>query len=183
MNKVNVIVIGNSQSGKSSLIQRYTMNKFQEIYTPTIAIDFDSRVYPSGFKVQIWDTSGNDVKSMRIWSKSADIAICIYCSVGSTMEWIHELRQHCLENVLIALVVTKKDLIYPRVFNKSAHQLAKQLNCLYFEVSALTGENVDYLFEACIENKLQQTKETIVDSPSKSLLEPVQIKDKCCCLF
>jgi predicted GTPase len=96
------------------------------------------------------------------------------------MEWIHELKQVGTETLLIALVVTKKDLIYPPVWNKTAHQLAKQLNCLYFEVSALTGMGIEHLFERCIETKLQADENVPIHSISQSLLEPLQTKEKCC---
>ncbi len=183
--KINFIVIGNSQSGKSALVQRYTTNRFQELYSPTIGVDFDSRCYSNGLTIQIWDTCGQDTKSIKIWGKSAHVAICIYSSLGSTMEWINELNKNCQDNVLLALVVTKKDLIYPPQFNKTAHDLSKQLNCLYFEVSALTGVGIDHLFETCIETKFRKDHDTqiVTDATYKTLLEPMQKKEICCNLF
>jgi small GTP-binding protein len=178
--RINFIVIGNVQSGKTALIQRYTTNRFDQIYTPTIGVDFDSKTYASGLKVQIWDTSGQDKKSVQIWSKSADIAICIFTSVGATMEWIHELKKFATENLLIALVLTKKDRV--SAMNKTAYQLSKQLNCLYFEVSALTGMGIENLFERCIETKLQKHETSLVDNISSSLL-PIKEKEKCCDLL
>jgi small GTP-binding protein len=175
--RINFIVIGNVQSGKTALVQRYTTNRFHEIYTPTIGVDFDSRTYPSGLKVQIWDTCEQDMRSIQIWCKSADVAICIFTSVGATMEWMHELKKFGSENLLIALVVTKKDRV--SAMNQTAYQLSKQLNCLYFEVSAYTGMGIENLFERCIETKLQKHESSLVDNISSSLL-PIKEKEKCC---
>jgi len=41
---VKIILIGNTNAGKSSLVNRYAKNKFCNDFAPTIGIDFSIKV-------------------------------------------------------------------------------------------------------------------------------------------
>ena len=59
-----VIVLGNSSVGKTSLLTRYTWDgesPYQLCHTPTIGVDFKSKVIECEnklVKLQLWDTAG-----------------------------------------------------------------------------------------------------------------------------
>ena len=61
-----VIVLGNSSVGKTSLLTRYTWDgesPFQLCHTPTIGVDFKSKVIECEnklVKLQLWDTAGQE---------------------------------------------------------------------------------------------------------------------------
>jgi N-acetylneuraminic acid mutarotase len=58
-----IIIIGDSAVGKSSLLTRFSENSFISNHTPTIGIDFNSRlirVDKSICKLEIWDTAGQE---------------------------------------------------------------------------------------------------------------------------
>ena len=58
---VKVVVIGDTNVGKTSLIQRLNQNKFSGTYKPTIGADFSNKVLEIEDRVvtlQIWDTAG-----------------------------------------------------------------------------------------------------------------------------
>lgn len=59
-----VMLVGVSGAGKSSLILRYTKNQFVSNISTTIGIDFESKsVLHKGktIRMELWDTSGQDV--------------------------------------------------------------------------------------------------------------------------
>jgi small GTP-binding protein len=58
-----VIVIGNSNVGKTCLILRYTQDMFRESFLPTIGVDFRSKALIKDgkrYKLQLWDTAGQE---------------------------------------------------------------------------------------------------------------------------
>jgi len=58
-----LVILGDQETGKSSIMIRFVNNEFDSTYTPTIGVDF--RIKNVGVdhnrlvKAQIWDTSGN----------------------------------------------------------------------------------------------------------------------------
>lgn len=58
-----LIIIGSSGVGKSSLMKRITENEFNLDHEVTIGVEFGSlmiKVEDVAFKVQIWDTAGQE---------------------------------------------------------------------------------------------------------------------------
>ena len=58
---VKMLVIGDSNCGKSSLVLKYTEGKFDEGLVSTIGVDFKLKYLKKGDKtiaIQIWDTAG-----------------------------------------------------------------------------------------------------------------------------
>ncbi len=62
-----VIFIGDSRSGKTSIISRYQDNEFYKDPRTTIGVDFTIKEIdaappsqPSNIKMQIWDTAGQE---------------------------------------------------------------------------------------------------------------------------
>ena len=59
---VKIIMAGDENSGKSSILSRYIDEKFNEEYSTTIGVEFGSKMITlsDGVKVklQIWDTAG-----------------------------------------------------------------------------------------------------------------------------
>jgi small GTP-binding protein len=61
-----ITIIGDSNTGKTSLMKRVTCDEFSEAYVPTIGVDFRTKSVcvmsesPRIIKAQIWDTSGDD---------------------------------------------------------------------------------------------------------------------------
>jgi hypothetical protein len=58
-----IIIIGDSAVGKSALLTRFSENSFLQNHSPTIGIDFNSRmirVDNAICKLEIWDTAGQE---------------------------------------------------------------------------------------------------------------------------
>ena len=61
---LKIIVIGNSGSGKTSFVNRWTKDIFSDSYKPTILSEFGFQVHKTNdgkyYRVQLWDIAGQD---------------------------------------------------------------------------------------------------------------------------
>lgn len=58
---IKVVLVGDAQSGKSSLVNRYVSNRNPGQYTPTLGVDYQDKhvdVKDTNVHVNIWDFSG-----------------------------------------------------------------------------------------------------------------------------
>lgn len=57
-----IVILGDSTVGKSSLLRRFTQNKFKSDCKTTIGVDFNIKnveIDGKTIKAQIWDTAGS----------------------------------------------------------------------------------------------------------------------------
>jgi Ras-related protein Rab-4B len=78
-----VIIIGDSGSGKSSVLHSYLEGRFKQNTTQTIAVEFGCKRLTLGgkrIKLQIWDTAGQEkFRSVtRSYYRGAAGAIVLY---------------------------------------------------------------------------------------------------------
>ena len=81
--KYKIILLGNSSVGKSCICLKHTNNSFVNEYNQTDGyINFDSKVrYKDVFiKLQLYDTSGNDMNTSLINTlyRNTSLAIIVY---------------------------------------------------------------------------------------------------------
>ncbi|KAF8631230.1 hypothetical protein AX15_002559 [Amanita polypyramis BW_CC] len=116
-----IVIMGNSGVGKTSLLQRYTQNKFDPKNTTSTSGAFfvTKKVYVNGLKVrlQLWDTAGQErFRSMApMYYRGANAALVLYdITNASTFDdirgWLQELRKNCPSELLIYIVGAKADL-------------------------------------------------------------------------
>jgi GTPase SAR1 family protein len=59
---IKILVIGNSASGKTSIIRRFVSNSFDPNYNATVACDFQLKIlkFDDGneIRLQLWDIMG-----------------------------------------------------------------------------------------------------------------------------
>jgi len=106
-----VVLIGESGVGKTSIISRYTTNKFKDSLMPTPGASFLTKkvAFPEENKVikfEIWDTAGEErFRSLaRRFYKNASACILVYdiTNVNTFMDiknyWIKELKENAPSN-------------------------------------------------------------------------------------
>ena len=119
--------------GKTSLLQRYTQNKFDPKNTTstTGAFFVTKKVVVDGVKVrlQLWDTAGQErFRSMApMYYRGANAALLLYDltskpSFEAVRGWLEELKKNCAPDLLIYIVGAKADLVQFRVVS---HDLAR----------------------------------------------------------
>ena len=83
MKKLKVTLIGESQVGKTSLINQYVNNKFEDEYLMTIGNDKmikEIEINENKVRLEIWDTIGQkDLRNAnKIFMKNTNIALIVY---------------------------------------------------------------------------------------------------------
>ena len=84
LNTCKIVLIGESNIGKTSIMNRFLKKKFEEIYKPTTTIHYESvLIYKSNnysIKLVFWDTAGQErFNSLtKMVYKNANIIILTY---------------------------------------------------------------------------------------------------------
>lgn len=139
------VIIGDSYTGKTSIVKRLVGNNFNETFQPTIGVDFNVKKN-NNFKLQIWDTSGDKRFESIIdaYVKKCDILILVFDLTNKkSFENISEIILKTKPFQKILLLGNKKDL----QTNKNFNNFNNFNNLTYEEVSAKTGENIEKAFE------------------------------------
>ena len=155
------IIIGDGGVGKSNLLLRYAHGQFNPEYQVTIGVEFgikDVEIGNNTFRIQIWDTAGQEnFKSItRSYFKNSICAIICYDitkkdSFDNVTTWIEDCKTQCYKNVYMILVGNKTDLRERRVVSTDeGKELADKLGINFYETSAKTGENVENVFQESI---------------------------------
>uniref|UniRef100_A0A1A7YBG1 RAB33B, member RAS oncogene family n=1 Tax=Iconisemion striatum TaxID=60296 RepID=A0A1A7YBG1_9TELE len=180
-----IIVIGDSNVGKTCLTHRFCGGTFLNNPEATIGVDFRERtVWLDGerIKMQIWDTAGQERfrKSMvEHYYRNVHAVIFVYdvtslLSFESIPEWISECSRHSVGPLVPRVLVGNKcDLRESRQVPTSAAQcLADSYNIPLFETSAKDPnekEHIDAIF-LTLAYRLKSHKTLRLKQPSESSL-------------
>ena len=148
-----MIIIGDSEVGKSSLTLKATRNKFDDFYNATVGFEFytfNVKIDDKIIKLQIWDTCGQEIYRSLISSfyKNSAIAMIVYSidreeSFTHLEYWINQIKNNSNPNTRIILIGNKADLEEKRQVSKEeGEKLALEHGiCENYETSAKTGFN------------------------------------------
>lgn len=154
---VKLLMLGDTNTGKTSLLLRFCAGKFESNFVTTIGVDFKSKQVERNHRklnLQVWDTAGQE-KFQTITPAYYHAAMGVVITYDVTdknsfdhiEDWINRLAQHGHEKVQRILVGNKADLEELRkVPTADGEALASKNNMLFFEASAKTGNNVEESF-------------------------------------
>lgn len=172
---IKIIIIGDSNVGKTSIIKRLETNKFDDIPSDKlIGINWNIFYYTLmnwNVKLLVWDLSGLENYTMIRKQFYKNIQVIIICfdltsweSFNNIDKWIGEIKHLIISDPIIILVGTKLDLVNmdmniripkQKVLEKIINIQSKYLNQLvfydYFESSSKTNENIEEIFLRIIE--------------------------------
>ena len=188
---ISILVLGNSSVGKSSIILRYTENKFSLNYVTTLGIDFKQKNIKlkneKEIRLKIFDTAGQErYKSVTLsFIKKADGILLVYdisnkSSFEAINQWINSLTDIGKENLPIILVGNKCDLSDDKreVSKEEGNQKANEYFIPFYETSCKSGINIKEVFEQIIEEITCNDKRTSIRSTK--MLNKNSNKKKCC---
>jgi len=151
------VFVGDSSVGKSCLIKRIVRNQYQNIHdvtTTTNKVSTFVRVQKQDAEISIYDTPGQSVFRATTISACRDMDCLVivfdlsnHITFESVENWKKDLNLS--DNITIAIVGNKKDQD-SKSFNSNGKSFAEQHGYLYFEVSALSGENTKEMFQSCV---------------------------------
>jgi small GTP-binding protein len=151
-----VVLVGDSGVGKTSILLQLSEHLFRRITTPTVG----SGCYVQSFKssqgpvsLQIWDTAGEErYRSFtKLYSRGAEAAVIVFdvadeLTFQAVTDWIAVVRDSAADSLLIYIVGNKIDLDERVVTLDQGTEFAQKHGFKYYDVSAATGENIEFVF-------------------------------------
>ena len=154
---INIITLGNTKVGKTSLILRYVDNTFNKEIASTLGVDYktkDLTINGTLVNFQIWDTSGQErfrTVTKGYYSKAMGVILVFDCTDLKSYEeirgWMMQIENHSKKDIVKYLVAAKCDEEIRQVTIEMGKELAEEYKIPYFETSALTGDNVSEVFD------------------------------------
>ena len=152
-----LVLVGDSGVGKSCILHQFIYNRFRKNTTQTIGVDFSAKnvhIDNQEIKLQIWDTAGQEkFRSVaRSYYRGAIGIIIVYDitkveSFQHIATWLADARNAARSECSVCVVGNKGDLEDQRVVRTEDGKLfCTENNLLFFECSALTGDNIDEIF-------------------------------------
>ena len=182
-----ILVIGDSNVGKTNLVSRFCENKFNENSKTTIGVDFnlyETEIDNKKITAQFWDTAGQEkYRAMSTaFYKKAEGAIIVYDisdnrSFDNINSWLNEIKFYAEEKIKIILLGNKSDLkTLDSVPKKKAEEFAKKNDLFFLEVSA--KENYDKKVEKGFNKILQMLADMPVDVKKKEIIKKMIVLRK-----
>lgn len=194
---VKVGIVGDFNVGKSSFLNSYIEQETFKSHVTTIGVDFRYMFYKyrdTDFKLQIWDTAGQEqyANIVRSYLKEIDIAIFMYDitnreTFNNLDRWIKEIDYFNMDkNVIKYIVGNKKDLNKHReVELYQLKKFCKNKNINYSESSIQDINSLNEIFENIIEELYFNLINKKIELKSfyklqEQLPEKKKDKNKCC---
>ena len=194
---IPLMLLGDGQVGKTSLIARITGNEFDESLLTTIGKSshtYEVELHGYNLKMKIWDTAGQErFKSMSVnVIKNAEGLLLTYSitsreSFNNLESWLKQLNDaKDISKIPIVIVGNKSDLEGLRIVKyEEGKEFADKHNYHFYEVSAKTGQNVKEAFYDIFEQLYELFEEEITGkknvSTSIQLTKKNKVKKKGCC--
>ena len=194
-----VLLLGNSNVGKSSLFLRFVDDIWNDTFVPTIGVDFKIKTFDideKKIKMQIWDTAGQERFKNIIASyyRGAHGILLIYDvtdkdSFKNLSNWLIEIEKNASKNVLKVLIGNKTDLEDKRVVTyNQGKEFADTYGLKFLETSAKKNLNVSEAFitlgrelmQASEDKKITKQRQNKKISVAKVQDLNVQKKNGCC---
>ena len=161
---IKIALIGDSGVGKSSIALRFTNNEFDSSYISTGGAAYSNKIikkFGETLQLDIWDTAGQErYRSLgKSFYKDAFIVLLVYDITRQESFdnlkniWYVELERNGEEKPIIAIVGNKIDQYEKEntVNEEEAKKYAGSVNAIFKVVSAKNGDNINDLFNSCLD--------------------------------
>ncbi|XP_034156740.2 uncharacterized protein rab44 [Pangasianodon hypophthalmus] len=148
----NVVMVGNSNVGKTSFIKRLQSGQFTPDYGATIGVDTFIQTVTFGsrtVKLYVWDTAGQERYhsiTRQVFHKAQGLLLMYDITSSQSFHavraWISQVQEKAPSDVILMLLGNKNDCAHREVQLQEGEDLSKEYNIHFMECSAATGDNV-----------------------------------------
>ena len=197
---MKLLLIGDSEVGKTSLLLKYTEHIFPEEHIATIGVEYkDKYIIKDNYNIrlQIWDTAGQErfhSITKNIYRNTNGVIFIYDIAKKETFDniknWILDL-QSASADIKGIILGNKNDLTDKREVNMTdLKELGEKYKMAYMETSAKNNVNVNEGFELIVNELLQDKDENqIMEMFSRKTRSDLSIcstksrdsKKKSCC--
>jgi len=173
MEEIKMILLGEAGCGKTSIISRYTLDKFDSNYFTTYSSTFLTKIFEykgKKYNINIWDTVGQEkFRSLtKIFIKGTKICLFVYDitnkhSFEEINFWLEQAKQIADKDVVFGMAGNKNDLIAKQQVNdKDAIKFAEENNIIFGQTSAAKNKSsVDSLLDKLIIKYLENSNPSL----------------------
>ena len=192
-----IITLGDSSVGKTSIINRFINDTFDEELTPTLGIKHTFKtleINNTKVKLSVIDTNGQEkYRSLSVsYFRHADVVLFIFnlnepLSFNNIQEWINVFNDNNnKKKVILKYLIGSKSDLEQRVEQNLIDEFANNNNMLYMATSAKTNNQIKELFqkigEDILEEEEKKTNNMIrTKNSSRILLKTKEKNTKKCC--
>lgn len=189
------LIVGEINSGKTSIIKRYVHNIYSDNYRATIGVDFSIRgvYYPDKLvRIQLWDIAGQERfgNMTRVYYKEANGAVVV-CDASRTdmlnpvLKWREDLDTKINNvNFPVVLMVNKIDIAHEMLDRINFDKVCKEYGFVgYFKTSAKKGINIEESFKMLSDEMLDNYEEVENDNWYAPIIlsqKEIEQKKGCC---
>ena len=147
-----ILLLGESDVGKTSIFKRYLFNNYEEKMMSTIGVELETKILNynnKNYSITLIDTTGQErFKSItKSYYHMGDGFFIVFDltnedSLNAIEEWIDSIREN-KENPKIIILGNKDDLKRNRISEEIINnQLEKYKNMIFIKTSAKTNHNI-----------------------------------------
>lgn len=185
-----ILLLGDSGSGKTSLLLRYAEDSFADSYTATVGVDFKVRMIKlegKDIRLQLWDTAGQErfrTVTSTFYRNAAGVAVIYDVTDRSTFKnvekWVRDFGLYAPGSSAL-LVGNKIDREEDRtVDTEEGAKKAMQNKMEFQETSAKLCTNVDRAFEMLVADILKKKLELSRQQNALQVADVTSESDKKC---
>ncbi len=166
-------ILGNSAVGKTSLINQYIHQKFEQDYHPSLGANIVLKEMfveekNSHVKMILWDIAGQEKYdlSRKVFFQGCVGALFVYDVTRPVTfkelksKWLKDLIEFGNTNAVYILIGNKNDLTEEKkVSTQDGENLAKEMKAsVFIETSAKHGDNVEKAFKTLVLSVISNTE-------------------------
>ena len=196
---LSIILIGDTEVGKTCFFNRYFKNTFSLEFLSTIGIEKESKLVKIGkeiYKITLWDTAGQErFKSLpRKYYQNADGIFLLFDvtnedTFNNVSNWINDVKENTNLNgegfdksqITLFLLGNKIDSPERIISREQGEKLASSLGMKYFEISCKINMNIPEVMSRMIMESYMKTNH--IDNCfrlSTGKVDKKHIKKSCC---
>ncbi len=187
-----VVLVGESGVGKTSIINRYLNNTYNENQKSTFAPKFKNKVlnypeYNKSISFDIWDTAGQEAyrSITKNFYVNAAIGVMVYdirnreSFENIKKYWSQQLKDSGVQNIVLAIAGNKCDIFNEEeVSENEARQYADSIGAVFQLTSCKENIGIDELFKESGKRFLEANKLIAKEKKQKKENENLKIEGK-----